>query len=144
MRIFLDTNVLLDHALDRQDTFADEANLILDYCEGGVLKGLISTGSWYSLTYVLRKRWGNTPKLTEKLLEFLSLLEVVSTDSFVLRQALAVHRRDLEDAYQYFTALHHQADYFITANLKDFRPIEVSTLPVVSPSDFLKIWTLSQ
>lgn len=138
MTVFFDTNVLLDHALLRQDTYASEAIQLLEWCEQGELMGLVSTGSWYSLTYVLRKRWGNTDELREKLTAYLLLLQVISTDSGVLREALSEPRRDLEDAYQYFTALRYGAAYFITANIKDFLPLEQAALPVVTPDAFLR------
>ena len=138
MNVFFDTNILLDHALRRQDTYASEAVRLLELCEQYQLTGLVSTGSWYSLTYVLRKRWGNTNELREKLTAYLSLLRVISTDSGVLREALSEPRRDVEDAYQYFTALRHGAAYFITANIKDFLRIELDALPVLTPDVFLQ------
>lgn len=38
MKVVLDTNVLLDHALNRQDTFADEASEIMELAETGRLQ----------------------------------------------------------------------------------------------------------
>jgi hypothetical protein len=46
---------------------------------------------------------------------------------------------DVEDAIQYFTALENEEiDYFITRNIKDFRPSDIH-LPVLTPSQFLKL-----
>ena len=44
--------------------------------------------------------------------------------------------KDKEDAFQYFTAQHHEADYFITRNMKDYKPY-VEFLPVMLPIDFI-------
>lgn len=44
MKIFLDTNVLLDWILDRQDTFADEATAIIELAEKGNIEAHISAG----------------------------------------------------------------------------------------------------
>ena len=52
-KIFLDTNVILDHALDR--AFAEEAEKIFAKAEEGAIICYISTGSLYTLAYILEK-----------------------------------------------------------------------------------------
>jgi len=51
-------------------------------------------------------------------------------------QAIASDFRDKEDALQYFTALHHGVDYFITGNIKDYKNA-LEFLPVSTPEKFL-------
>lgn len=144
MNVVLDTNVLLDYAMDRRDTFADEAEKILKLAEMGQLRCSVTVGSWYTATYVLEKQLKNAQQLRGDWLNYLSLLDLLDAPKAAIHQALLSPAKDLEDAYQYFTALHHRADYFISANLVDFKSILDPDLPVVSPSDFLKIWLLTR
>ena len=44
--------------------------------------------------------------------------------------------KDLEDAFQYFTAKEHHIPFLITRNIKDFA---VDDLSVLSPQQFLEI-----
>jgi hypothetical protein len=46
---------------------------------------------------------------------------------------------DFEDGLLYEIALHHQLDYFITSNTKDFKRIQNSMLPVINAKAFNKI-----
>ena len=43
---------------------------------------------------------------------------------------------DIEDALQYYTALHHKLDFFITMD-KTFRKSGISTLPIYTPDEFI-------
>ena len=44
---------------------------------------------------------------------------------------------DIEDALQYYVALHHNINYFIS-NDKQLKKEGLTTLPVVKPSDYIK------
>lgn len=44
---------------------------------------------------------------------------------------------DKEDALQYYTALNHGADYFITRNIRDYKSSS-DRLPVMTPVSFLE------
>jgi len=52
-KVFLDTNVILDHALGR--AFADEAEKLLILSEQDKINCYISAGALYTLAYVLEK-----------------------------------------------------------------------------------------
>ena len=60
MKIFLDTNAILDWALDRQYAQTQSATLIIESVIKGDGKAYISSGSVYTLTYILEKN--NTVK----------------------------------------------------------------------------------
>ena len=57
-------------------------------------------------------------------------------------EALNSKFKDKEDALQYYTALYHGADYFITRNTKDYKHKTIA-LPVFSPQEFMKSFTLN-
>jgi hypothetical protein len=45
--------------------------------------------------------------------------------------------KNIEDALQYYTAMHHKIDYFITQD-KDLQKESIPTLPIYTPDEFLK------
>ncbi|ODS86094.1 MAG: hypothetical protein ABS46_01425 [Cytophagaceae bacterium SCN 52-12] len=139
MKVFLDTNVILDHALDRSQYYADEATRILHWCATGLLEGFISSASVYTLTYVLERGGYQNDALRQKLETYLSWVTPLPTDALVFKSAFDSNFRDLEDAYQYHTALHTKMNYFVTGNLKDFDSGDaISLLTVLSPADFVE------
>lgn len=54
-----------------------------------------------------------------------------------MNQALNSRFSDKEDALQYYTAINHGADYFITRNIKDYKNA-IETLQVFTPLEFLQ------
>ncbi len=52
-------------------------------------------------------------------------------------EAITSPFKDKEDALQYYTALNHGADYFITRNITDYKSTSVR-LPVMTPVEFIK------
>jgi len=135
-KIFIDTNVILDHALDR--SFANEAERIFSMSEQGKIICYISAGSVYTLTYILEKALKNIDLVREKLLLYFTLITPVSSLPYYFEQAVNDKAfDDIEDAFQYYTALQVNCDFFITANIKDFKKGEISKLPVLKPDDYL-------
>ncbi len=43
---------------------------------------------------------------------------------------------DIEDALQYYTAMHHKLDYFISRD-KGLKKAAIPVLPVCSPEEFI-------
>ena len=139
MTIFVDTNVVLDWLLDRTDTYADEATALFLAAEGNRLTIYISAGSIYTVAYVLHRAGKRGQKQRDALLSFLNLVQVVGADknTFVSASQLMTST-DLEDGFQYQTALHNPAiQYFVTGNVKDFRLADQSRLPVITPADMV-------
>ena len=135
-KVFLDTNVILDHALGR--AFADEAEKIFSLSEQGEINCYISSGALYTLAYILEKAIKNIDVVREKLLLYLTLVTPVSNLPYNFEQAISDKAfDDIEDAFQYYTALQADCDFFVTANVKDFKKGEMSKLLVIRPDEFL-------
>jgi len=135
-KVFLDTNIILEHALGR--AFADDADRILSMSEKGVINCYISTGAVYTLAYVLEKAIRNTELVREKMLQYLTLVTPVSNVPYNFEQALCDKSfDDIEDAFQYYTAIHAGCDFFVTINIKDFKKGEMKKLPVLKPDEYL-------
>jgi predicted nucleic acid-binding protein len=134
---FLDTNVFLDFFLRRGNAAAAETILSLGYQKK--IQLYTSTGPLLQVLYFLRKDGFDNESIRELITHLLSFirLAVCTEDDFL--QALASPFTDQEDAVHYYTALHIKGiDYFITANIKDFKKAE-RKLPVVTPDRFLKL-----
>ena len=139
MKVFLDTNVLLDWLLDRQDTFADEATMLIEAAETGKVRAYISAGSVYTIAYVLEKVGKKGTKLRTIMQQVLGILNVCAADSTPYQKACARKMKDLEDAFQYETALHQgELSYFVTGNLRDFATQNTDALPVVTPAQMVR------
>jgi predicted nucleic acid-binding protein len=136
-KVFVDTNIILDHALDR--AFADEAGKIFAMSEEGEIYCYISPGALYTLAYVLEKAIKNIDIVKEKLLLYLTFLTPVSNLPVNFEQALNDKAfDDIEDAFQYYTALQAGCNFFVTVNVKDFKKGEINELPVFKPDDYLR------
>jgi len=139
-KVFVDTNVVLDHALGR--AFAVEAEKIFAMSEKGKIYCYISAGAVYTLAYVLEKALKNVELVREKLLLYLTFLTPVSNLPHNFEQALYDKAfDDIEDAFQYYTALQAGCSFFITVNVKDFKKGEIRKLPVLKPDDYLHIYS---
>jgi predicted nucleic acid-binding protein len=139
MTIFLDTNVILDWLLDREDTYADEATHLFLAAEENRVTIYISAGSVYTVAYVLHRAGKRGQKQRDALGSFLNLVQVAGADknTFVAANRLMTIT-DLEDGFQYQTALGNPAiQYFVTGNTKDFRLADQSKLPVVNPAEMV-------
>lgn len=141
MTIFMDTNVILDWLLDREDTFADEATSLFLAAEEKRVTIYISAGSVYTVAYVLHRAGKRGQKQRDALLSFLNLVQVAGADknTFVSASQLMTIS-DLEDGFQYQTALGNRTiQYFVTANTKDFRLADQSQLPVITPAEMVNL-----
>lgn len=141
MILFMDTNVLLDWLLDRTDTYADDATSLFLAAEAGQVTIYISSGSVYTVAYVLHRAGKRGQKLRDALASFLALVEVAGTDkNTFVKAGQLMTIVDLEDGFQYQTALENQAiQYFVTGNIKDFRQADQSQLPVVTPTEMVAL-----
>lgn len=132
MKLFIDTNVVLDVLAQREPWFDDSARL-LAHIEQGSASGHIAAHTLTTLHYLLAKHLGQQ-KTAAALIDLTTLLRVEPVDHLVLQQALALGWRDFEDAVQAVTAAQCQADYLVTRNPRDFKQ---SLVPVITPSEFL-------
>ena len=132
MRVFLDTNILLDVLLNRQPFATDSAGVI-QRCEALSAKMFIA---WHGLAtaYYLLKR-GRTEMETlaevDKILAWAQIAE--GTDAHA-RQARSLGFGDFEDALQAVAATACAADWIVTRNVSDFT---LSHVQVLAPADFL-------
>lgn len=132
MRVFLDSDVILDCVLARPE-FAADATAILNLCETGGVEGLTSSLVMANCHYVFAKR-ENAAKSRQVIARLRAIVKVCAVGDHELSQALVSDFIDLEDAIQYFTALHNGAEAIVTRNTADFK---AATIPVMPPRDLI-------
>jgi len=132
-RVFLDANVLLDFLLKRKNYIISRQ--LIAMAQAGTIRALISPAVLHIIAYWVTKEHG--AKLSKKvILALLDEILVVDATHEIAVQAVQSANSDIEDALQYFTALHHKADYLLTWD-KHFLKYSTPTLRVISPDDFI-------
>ena len=132
MRIFFDTNVILDILMRREPFFQDSARVVY-LCETGVHVGGLTTLSACNIAYATRKQLG--AKQTIHILRSLfDVVEPIATSVSSLRQSLLNPSTDFEDAIQARCADEWNADVIVTRDKAGFAS---ATTRILSPSEFL-------
>ena len=128
----VDTNVVIDMLLDRED--ADAACAVFDGAERGEYVLHICALSFTTIYYSLRKFLTREQRI-DALTQSSDALEVAHVDDDVINMALKSGWKDFEDAVQYTVAESNGVNCIITRNKGDF---EENVIPCYSPQEFLE------
>lgn len=132
VKIFLDTNVVLD-LLGKREPFYGDAKLFLGLHSNGLARLQIaecSLGNLYYLAFNVYK----LPYAEFTMGELIAACEILSGGKQVIYSSLTSDFKDKEDALQYYTALANKSDFIITRDKKDFK--YSSDIPVMTPREF--------
>ena len=129
VKLFIDTNVLLDVILRRESFFKSSAD-VWAICETGRANGFISAISLNNIHYVARKFIG-AEKALEGVRLVLEVFSVVPLDNGIFQAAIDAPFRDFEDDIQLASALRCGADYVITRDLDHYPSGLVRVVPPV-------------
>ncbi len=133
-KVLLDTNVLLD-VFAKREPFYNDAAQIWSLAEKGKLNASISAISFNNVYYIIRKAKGSD--VADFSLRCLrDEFNVVDLTSRILNQAMDSEIGDFEDAIQYFSAVHSDADFLITRNPEHFPRKDIT---VMTPDEFLAV-----
>jgi len=132
MKVFLDTNVMLDF-LGERELFFESAEIIVNLADIGELTICVSALSFATCNYFLGKEFG-LPIAKEKITKFKILSEIVALDEIIIEKSLTSNFTDFEDGLQYFSALKANCKHIVTRDLKDFKNSEIQ---VMTPTEFL-------
>lgn len=132
MKVFLDTNIILDFYDSDRGHFRPAA-IVFDLAYKGEIELSVCGLSFVNAFFILRGKYDKT-LLYEKMRFLCKLCNVTPVDTQVVEKALALERYDFEDAVQYFSSTTIEADVILTRDKKGFREFDV---PHMSPSDFL-------
>ena len=133
MKVFLDTNVLVDFIEEREGAKDASDILQLGKTGGGSVELCASVLTMANAAYIARK--GRTKENLYAALSLLSgLIDVLPMDGEQWLAALHENAKDLEDALQYECAKAAGCTCIVTRNTRDFG---FSHLPVYTPAEFL-------
>ena len=114
--ILLDTNILIDVALDRQPHSAPAADLLERIRNGGE----DACVAWHTISnfcYVTRR----DIDAVDFILDLIGFVSVAVTDTESVHYAARLPMSDFEDALQVAAARACRARFIITRNIKDYR-----------------------
>lgn len=133
MRLLIDTDVLIDVALDRRP-FAETSSRLLDHAESHPGVAYIAWHSVANFYYMVASPKGRAAArgFISELLEFVAVAPVTTAD---LVYALSLEMRDLEDAMQAAAAVASGANCIVTRNVPHYRKSPVKAL---TPADWLR------
>jgi len=127
IRVFLDTNILVDLIADRKP-FSKHAIEIFKYAEDLKVQLFTSSHS-IATTHDLLKKYVDEKELRAILANLLEFLEVIPVDLDVLKKGLRSNHKDFEDAIQILCASSIAGiNFIVTRNTKDFKTSEIVVL----------------
>jgi predicted nucleic acid-binding protein len=139
VKVLIDTNIIVDVALDR-DPFFTDSEQVLRFVEQQQIQGYVSASTFSDLYYIIRKVKGHSWTL-QFLQRMVTLCQVATVKDTTINMALTVNFRDFEDAIQYSAGVLNHLDAIITRNKSDFT---VTTPRIMTPEDLIEELTKSE
>ncbi|HPY88937.1 MAG TPA: PIN domain-containing protein [Spirochaetota bacterium] len=133
-KIFIDTDVILDVALKR-DEFGLFGALIFDNIEKGIFEGFTSSIIINNIYYIQRKI-ESREKAINFIKKLIKLIKVLDVDEDVIKKALDSEMKDFEDSIQNEVALKNNIETIITRNTADYKK---SKLKIYTSEEFVNI-----
>ena len=134
MKVFVDTNLLLDVLAEREPFYKHSAR-VWSMAETGAWKCMISVISLNNIFYIVRKT-RDTATARQVLVLLRDVFTGVALSPRILNQAIDSDMADFEDAIQFYSAIHVGAEYLLTRNVSDFPQ---DSLPVLTPEEFFAV-----
>lgn len=128
MRVFLDTNVIMEFLSKRE--YYEAVSYIIKGTESEDVERFLSACTFDTLVYLcgveLKRKGIHEPEKGRLIRDILNALldnvHVVDISEEMLRMALNDdHFTDIEDAIQYYCALENDCECLVTINLKHFK-----------------------
>ncbi len=133
-KLFLDTNIVID-LLSRRDPYYKESATLFSLADRNKIEICISSLTIANTSYILSQQL-KTIKVKEILRKLRLVVNVLPLNDKIIGLALNDETfTDLEDGFQYFTAVEYEQEIIITRNLKDFK---TSQIPVMTAQQFLE------
>ncbi|MCL2095545.1 MAG: PIN domain-containing protein [Oscillospiraceae bacterium] len=133
MTVMIDTNIILDYILEREN-FAETSRKCIEYLDENNIKSYLTASTVTDIHYFALKylKDNNAAKNVIKILvDSFQIASVSKTDCL---NALKLKVSDYEDSLLAVCAQKTKADYIITRNVKHFLN---SPVKAVKPSEFL-------
>lgn len=118
MKILIDTNIVLDIALNRKP-FVEHAALLWRLAEQQEITACLSNTSVTDIFHIVNKHAGKE-KARAFIADILDTFKLVDIDEEGFREALNSGMNDFEDAVQYVICTRNGCDALVTRNKGDF------------------------
>ena len=106
MKVFLDTNIVIDF-YDQRGDFYYPAAVIFDLAHKRKIQLYVSAITFVNAFFILRKSYSRE-ELYQSMLGLASLCEITDVDKEIIKKCLSFERKDFEDSVQYESALLHK------------------------------------
>ena len=133
MKVYLDTNILIDFVCKRVPFYEDAKRL---FALGSIGQFDLVTSSLSIVNTIYIGRKYELPIVKQRIKSILSFISVCDLQADVVIKSLDSDWKDYEDSVQSMTALETIADCIVTRNKKDFRK---SVIPVYSIVELMSL-----
>lgn len=134
LALLIDTNVILNYLLKRDDNQLDESTTIMLKCANGEFKGYIAFHTLSTLWYVLRKKEDYIRRAYLKAI--CEIFTVACASQTEIIKAIENNKfSDFEDCLQDKCAKDVNADFIVTCNINDYNNSEIEA---ITPKQLLK------
>ena len=132
-RIFIDSDILLDVLLEREQFYIASQRML---SSGQTGQRVLCTSALIiaNILYITIKALGKK-EARDKVQKLLALFTVLPLNADCISLAINSNFEDMEDAMQHFIAMQNQCDLIITRNLKHYKK---SLVPVMSAEEYLR------
>ncbi len=135
MKVFIDTNLVLD-VLAQREPFFDDSKRVWELIEKGEVTGYLSATSLTDIFYILKKHLGQDGAYAS-LGKLMLVFRAVTVSEADIRKALRLGLSDFEDAIQLVCSRKLGIEYLVSRNTKDYPP---NASEVITPAEFLGKW----
>lgn len=123
MKVFLDTNVILDFYDSNRGHYMPTA-IVFDLAIKGEIQLAVCAQSFITAFYLLRKAY-DKDELYRSMKSLFKLCQITSVDEQIIERALLREGYDFEDTVQYFSSKTIDADIILTRDSKGFNEYDI-------------------
>lgn len=123
MKVFLDTNVILDFYDSNRGHYMPTA-IVFDLAIKGEIQLAVCAQSFITAFYLLRKAY-DKDELYRSMKSLFKLCQITSVDEQIIERALLREGCDFEDTVQYFSSKTIDADIILTRDSKGFNEYDI-------------------
>jgi predicted nucleic acid-binding protein len=134
-KIFVDTNIFID-LFDNKRANHQDAIVLFEQLENGSCTGFVTECVLNTTAYLVRKDYA-ADKLKLMFQHLLYFIQLIPVSNSIYNNALNFNSPDIENAVLYAAAIDAKLNYFITSNHKDFKKMEIASLPILSLKEFI-------
>jgi predicted nucleic acid-binding protein len=134
MKVYLDTNIIID-ILERRESYYVDSNALFLLAVDKKIDCIIGASSITDIFYIINSKKKDTQKSIQVIFDLLKIIQAVDTIVSDMYVAANMKFSDFEDAVVASTAVRECANYIVTRNVKDFIN---SPVPAISPTEFLQ------